>query len=142
MEYVLDLDRSYFRPEELDGKDLVFADPMNATGGSLVTVVKYILDLGVKPRSVKFLTIISALKGALRAVRAVDNMTVYTLWMDPALNEMAVITSYSIHYTKLYDGALGQREGQVAGEARLQEPERGQRRPGDQRAEQAEQGHE
>jgi len=91
MEYVLDLDRSYFRPEELDGKDLIFADPMNATGGSLVTVVKYILDLGVKPKSVKFLTIISALKGALRAVRAVENMTVYTLWMDPALNELAYI---------------------------------------------------
>lgn len=91
MEYVLDLDRSYFRPEELDGKDLIFADPMNATGGSLVTVVKYILDLGVKPRSVKFLTIISALKGALRVVRAVDNMSIYTLWMDPALNELAYI---------------------------------------------------
>jgi uracil phosphoribosyltransferase len=91
MEYILDLDRSYFKPEELDGKDLIFADPMNATGGSLVTVVKYILDLGVKPRSVRFMTVISALKGALRAVRAVENMTVYTLWMDPALNEMAYI---------------------------------------------------
>lgn len=91
MEYILDLDRSYYRIEELNGKDLVFADPMNATGGSLVTVVKYILDLGVKPKSVKFLTVISALKGALRAVRAIDNMTVYTLWMDPALNDMAYI---------------------------------------------------
>ncbi len=91
MEYVLDLDRSYFKPEELDGKDLVFADPMNATGGSLVTVVKYILDLGVKPRSIRFFNIISALKGALRIVRAVDNMTVHTLWMDPVLNELAYI---------------------------------------------------
>jgi uracil phosphoribosyltransferase len=91
MEYILDLDRSYFKVEELDGKDLIFADPMNATGGSLVTVVKYILDLGVKPKSVRFMTVISALKGALRAVRAVENMTVYTLWMDPALNEMAYI---------------------------------------------------
>lgn len=91
MEYILDLDRSYFKPEELDGKDLIFADPMNATGGSLVTVVKYILDLGVKPKSVKFMTVISALKGALRAVRAVENMSVYTLWMDPALNDIAYI---------------------------------------------------
>ncbi|HPE37073.1 MAG TPA: uracil phosphoribosyltransferase, partial [Spirochaetales bacterium] len=91
MEYILDLDRSYFRPEDLDGKDLIFADPMNATGGSLVTVVKYILDQGVKPRSISCFNIISALKGALRAVRAIDNMTVYTLWMDPVLNEMAYI---------------------------------------------------
>jgi uracil phosphoribosyltransferase len=91
MEYILDLDRSYFRPEELDGKDLVFADPMNATGGSLVTVVKYLLDLGVKPRSVRFLNVISALKGALRIVRAIENATVYTLWMDPVLNDRAYI---------------------------------------------------
>jgi len=91
MEYILDLDRSYFRVEELDGKDLVFADPMNATGGSLVTVVKYLLDRGVKPKSVRFLNVISALKGALRIVRAVPNATVSTLWMDPVLNDRAYI---------------------------------------------------
>ena len=51
MEYVLDLDRSYFDPRALDGKDLFFADPMNATGGSLVTVVKYLLEQGVQARA-------------------------------------------------------------------------------------------
>jgi uracil phosphoribosyltransferase len=91
MEYILDLDRSYFKPEELDGKDLVFADPMNATGGSLVTVVKYLLDLGIKPKSVKFINVISALKGALRITRAIENATVHTLWMDPVLNDRAYI---------------------------------------------------
>ncbi len=91
MEYILDLEKSYFKLEDLDGKDLVFADPMNATGGSLVTVVKYILDQGVKPRSVAFFNVISALKGALRIVRALDNCKVYTLWMDPVLNEAAYI---------------------------------------------------
>jgi uracil phosphoribosyltransferase len=91
MEYILDLDRSYFKLEELDGKDLVFADPMNATGGSLVTVVKYLLDQGVKPKSVRFLNAISALKGALRVVRAIENVTVHTLWMDPVLNDRAYI---------------------------------------------------
>ncbi len=90
MEYILDLEKSYFRLEDLDGKDLVFADPMNATGGSLVTVVKYLLEQGVKPRSVQFFNVISALKGALRVVRAL-NCTVYTLWMDPVLNESAYI---------------------------------------------------
>jgi len=91
MEYIMDLDRSYFRPEDLDGKDLLFADPMNATGGSLVTVVKYLQDLGIKPKSVKFLNVISALKGALRITRAIENATVYTLWMDPVLNDRAYI---------------------------------------------------
>lgn len=91
MEYILDLDRSYFKLEDLDGKDLLFADPMNATGGSLVTVVKYLLDQGVKPASVKFFNVISALKGSLRIVRAIENVTMYTLWMDPVLNERAYI---------------------------------------------------
>lgn len=91
MEYILDLKRSYFNPEILDGKDLVFADPMNATGGSFVTIVKYLLKIGIKPRSIIFFNVISALKGALRVVRALDNCNIYTLWMDPVLNEVAYI---------------------------------------------------
>jgi uracil phosphoribosyltransferase len=91
MEYILDLDRSFFNLEQLDGKDLIFADPMNATGGSLVTVIKYLQGEGIIPKSIQFFNVISALKGALRAVRALDNCTVYTLWMDPVLNETAYI---------------------------------------------------
>jgi uracil phosphoribosyltransferase len=91
MEYILDLDRSYFTLEALDGRDLVFADPMNATGGSLVTVVKYLLDAGIKPRSILFFNAIAALKGALRVVRALEHCQVYTLWMDPSLNDRAYI---------------------------------------------------
>ncbi|AEF82010.1 uracil phosphoribosyltransferase [Leadbettera azotonutricia] len=91
MEYILDLDRSFFNLAQLDGKDLIFADPMNATGGSLVTVIKYLQSEGIKPKSIQFFNVISALKGALRAVRALENCTVYTLWMDPVLNETAYI---------------------------------------------------
>ena len=91
MEYLLDLDKSFFDLSQLDGKDLIFADPMNATGGSLVTIVNYLEGQGIKPRSVSFFNVISALKGALRIVRAIENVTVYTLWMDPVLNEAAYI---------------------------------------------------
>jgi uracil phosphoribosyltransferase len=91
MEYILDLNASYFDLESLDGKDLIFADPMNATGGSLVTIVKYLLGQGIKPKSVLFFNVIAALKGALRVVRALDNCRVYTLWMDPVLNGAAYI---------------------------------------------------
>jgi uracil phosphoribosyltransferase len=91
MEYILDLDRSFFSLEALDGKDLVFADPMNATGGSLVTVVKYLLGAGIKPKSIRFFNVIAALKGALRVVRALENCDVFTLWMDPVLNKQAYI---------------------------------------------------
>jgi uracil phosphoribosyltransferase len=91
MEYILDLDRSFFKLDSLDGKDLIFADPMNATGGSLVTVVKYLLSTGIKPRSIHFFNVIAALKGALRVVRALENCDVFTLWMDPVLNDQAYI---------------------------------------------------
>jgi len=91
MEYILDLDRSFFSLDSLDGKDLVFADPMNATGGSLVTVVKYLLETGIKPKSIRFFNAIAALKGALRVVRALENCDVFTLWMDPVLNKQAYI---------------------------------------------------
>lgn len=91
MDYVLDLDKSFFKLEELDGKDLIFADPMNATGGSLVTIVKYLKDNGVKPKSIKFINVIGAVKGALRIVRAIEGCEVHTLWMDPVLNDQAYI---------------------------------------------------
>lgn len=91
MAYVLDLKRSYFQVGELQGRDLFFADPMNATGGSLVTVIQYLRGQGVAPRSIRFFNVVSTLKGALRIVRAVPEAEVYTLWMDPAMNEKAYI---------------------------------------------------
>ncbi|MBA7647029.1 Uracil phosphoribosyltransferase [subsurface metagenome] len=91
MAYTLDLEKSYFDLGLLNGKDLFFADPMNATGGSLVTIVKYLQDQGVKPKSIKFLNVISVLKGSLRIVRAIKNAEIYTLWMDPSLNSKAYI---------------------------------------------------
>lgn len=91
MEYVLDLKKSFFNLEQLDGKDLIFADPMNATGGSLVTVVKYLKSQGVRPKSITFFNTISTLKGSIRVTRALENCTCYTLWIDPVMNEKAYI---------------------------------------------------
>jgi len=91
MQYILNLDMSYYHLEDLNGKDLIFADPMNATGGSLITVVKYLERQGVKPKSISCFHVISSLKGALCAARALKNCTVYSLWMDPALNDAAYI---------------------------------------------------
>ncbi len=91
MAYILDFDKSFFSLDSLDGKDLIFADPMNATGGSLVTIVKYLKSEGIKPKSIKFINVIAALKGALRITRAIEEAEVYTLWMDPVLNEKAYI---------------------------------------------------
>jgi uracil phosphoribosyltransferase len=91
MEYIFDPAGSYFDLDSMNGKDLLFADPMNATGGSLVTIVKFLKENGVSPKSIGFFNIISSLKGALRIVRALENVNVYTLWMDPVLNTQAYI---------------------------------------------------
>lgn len=91
MRYILDLDNSFFNMNELSGKDLIFADPMNATGGSLVTIVNYINKCGIKPKSISCFHVISALKGALRITRALENCSIFTLWMDPVLNSSAYI---------------------------------------------------
>ncbi|MBQ1948885.1 MAG: uracil phosphoribosyltransferase [Treponema sp.] len=91
MEYILDLNKSFFNLKSLEGKDLIFADPMNATGGSLVTVVKYLQKQGIKPKSIAFFNTISTMKGSIRVTRALENCTCYTLWMDPVMNEKAYI---------------------------------------------------
>ncbi len=91
MEYILDLDKSFFKLDILNDKTLVFADPMNATGGSLVTIIKYLYEQGIRPRAIKFINVISALKGSLRIARALDNVEICTLWMDPVLNNSAYI---------------------------------------------------
>ncbi|RPJ09920.1 MAG: uracil phosphoribosyltransferase [Spirochaetaceae bacterium] len=91
MHYILDLESSYYDLDAMQGKDLIFADPMNATGGSLVTIIKFLEEKGVVPRSIKFFNIVSSLKASLRIARAVSNVDVYTLWMDPGLNTKAYI---------------------------------------------------
>jgi uracil phosphoribosyltransferase len=91
MEYILDVNGSYFNPEILNGKDLIFADPMNATGGSLVTIVNFLREQKIKPRSIWFFNVVASLKAALRIVRAVEEAHVYTLWMDPVVNNQAYI---------------------------------------------------
>ncbi|MDR0540346.1 MAG: uracil phosphoribosyltransferase [Spirochaetaceae bacterium] len=91
MEYILDLKKSYFKLDDMDGKDLIFCDPMNATGGSIIATVRFLEEQNIKPRSITFLNIIAALPGALRVVRAIPNVRVYSLWMDPCLNDLAYI---------------------------------------------------
>lgn len=91
MEYIMDLDNSYFNPESLQGKDLIFADPMNATGGSLVAVINYLKSIGVQPKSVLCFNAIASISGMIQVIRSIDNAKVYTLWVDPLLNHKAYI---------------------------------------------------
>jgi uracil phosphoribosyltransferase len=84
-------EQSYFKTEELNGKNLLFADPMNATGGSLMAIIDYLTKHGVKPKSVQFFNCISTVKGALRVVNTIPNASVWAVWMDPTMNTKAYV---------------------------------------------------
>lgn len=91
MEYILREESSYYDAQLLHEKDLIFADPMNATGGSILTVLEYLKEQQVTPRSIKIFHTISALQGALQIIRSHENVDMYALWLDPILNHKAYI---------------------------------------------------
>ncbi len=91
MRYIINPQESYCDISELNGKHLIFADPMNATAGSLLAIMDMLTKLGVRPSQTTVLSIISSLEGALRTVRTVENCMCHTLWLDPVLNKQGYI---------------------------------------------------
>ncbi len=91
LQYALDLKRSYFNLSELQGADLIFADPMNATAGSFTTIMEYLTSQGVRPRRIYFVNVVGSLHGALRVVRNNELVHNYMLWVDPVMNELSYI---------------------------------------------------
>lgn len=91
MEYMINEKTSYFQYEQLHDKDVIIADPMNATGGSILTVLAYLKEVGIVPRSIKLFHAISSLQGSIQIVRQYENVEIFTLWVDPILNYKAYI---------------------------------------------------
>ncbi len=91
LKYALNDKQSFFDVASLQDKDLIIADPMNATGGSILTILKYFEQHNITPRSVKLLHIITSLQGALQVFQYQSNIDIYTLWVDPAMNDKAYI---------------------------------------------------
>ena len=91
LRYMINLKRCFFNATHLHGADVIIADPMNATAGSVYTIIKYLEEQGIFPRTYLVLNVISSVTGALRLIRCRPNVHLYTLWMDPALNEHSYI---------------------------------------------------
>ena len=91
LRFLLDPSRTYYDPEELHGKDLIFPDPMLATGGSLIAVYNLLRNKGVKPASITVVSAVSAMKGVLNVVRNIPGVRIYTAAIDPALNDKGYI---------------------------------------------------
>lgn len=78
----------YLATPSLDGKTLIVADPMLATGGSMTLGVQALLTKG-RPSAIHICCVIATPEGieAVRKCLPGDNVTVWAAAIDPGLNE-------------------------------------------------------
>ena len=78
----------YLATPDIDGKTLIIADPMLATGGSMELAYKALLTKGT-PKNVHVACVIAAPEGIdhIRKTFPDDRTTIWCAAIDPGLNE-------------------------------------------------------
>jgi len=80
----------YFKmPSEMHERDAIVVDPMLATGNSAVAAVDRLKE--VRPRSIKFVCLLTCPEGLKAMTDAHPDVPVYTAAIDRQLNEHAYI---------------------------------------------------
>lgn len=80
----------YFKmPSEMPERDVILLDPMLATGNSAVAAIDKIKAL--RPRSVKFVCLLTCPEGIATVHRAHPDVPIYTAAIDRGLNEHGYI---------------------------------------------------
>jgi len=80
----------YFKmPKEMESRDVVVVDPMLATGNSAVAAIKRIKQC--KPKSIKFMCLLTAPVGINTLHAAHPDVEIYTAAIDRELNEHGYI---------------------------------------------------
>jgi uracil phosphoribosyltransferase len=80
----------YFKmPSEMHERDAIVVDPMLATGNSAVAAVDRLKE--VRPRSIKFVCLLTCPEGLKAMAEAHPDVPVYTAAIDRQLNEHAYI---------------------------------------------------
>ncbi len=80
----------YFKmPQDMQERDVVVVDPMLATGNSAVAAVDRIKSL--KPRSIKFVCLLTCPEGVAAMQAAHPDVPIYTAAVDRQLNEHGYI---------------------------------------------------
>ena len=80
----------YFKlPSDMHERDVVVVDPMLATGNSAVAAIDRIK--AVKPKSIKFLCLLTCPEGLATLYKAHPNVPVYTAAVDRQLNDHGYI---------------------------------------------------
>ena len=76
---------SYMKLPNIDDKVIIIADPMLATGSTMISILSRLKELG-KPKRIILATIISARPGVERVMKIHKDIDVYTLAVDNELN--------------------------------------------------------
>ena len=80
----------YFKmPSEMHERDVIIVDPMLATGNSAIAAVDRLKE--VRPRSIKFVCLLTCPEGVKAMADAHPDVPVYTAAIDRQLNEHAYI---------------------------------------------------
>lgn len=87
-----DINIEYIASPDINGKTLILADPMLATGSSMELTYRALLTKG-KPKKVHMVSVIASLPALdyLSSVFADDDITVWTAAVDSMINEHAYI---------------------------------------------------
>lgn len=85
-----DISLEYLSCPPLDDKTLILADPMLATGASLVKTIDRLLDAG-KPARIYVVSVIAALPGIEKVKKAYPDVSLWAGAIDPVLNEKGYI---------------------------------------------------
>lgn len=82
---------NYVKIPQIDPEDTVLiADPMLATGNTLVAVAERVLRRGT-PKRLVFMTVLSCREGIQKVVKAFPDAEIYTCAIDPRLNRKGYI---------------------------------------------------
>ena len=80
----------YFKvPDEIEDRDLIVVDPMLATGHSAIAAVSRLKEC--KPKSIKFLCLLTAPEGVAAFHEAHPDVPIYTASIDEKLSEKGYI---------------------------------------------------
>jgi len=73
------------------GRTVFLVDPMLATGNSAVKAVDILIDRGVDPTKIKFMTLLTSPEGVEVFNKKYAHIPIYTASLDEKLNEKAYI---------------------------------------------------
>lgn len=78
-------------PPNLSNRPVLLLDPMLATGGSAVTALKLLVEAGVPPSSIVFVTLVSCRQGIEWVHEAYPQVRIVTGAVDPILDDRKYI---------------------------------------------------